>query len=170
MALQCPGWCRDGGDDCAGLMVTEGTHLTDPTSRHGPMRAWNRRPSPFEGFAVLFRGCGAPAVRERLAQCHRADTGLTPQCRTVAGMASLGGLVEQRQDITPRRIRGTACTYRCQSIKWLGRGGRYGSGMPAGASSKEEPHPRGRLALERGGPRPRCVQPSSEAEPRPRGD
>jgi hypothetical protein len=78
-------------------MVTEGMRLTDPTSRHGPVRAWNRRPSPFKGSTVLFRGCGAPAVREWVAQCRGADTGLTAQRRTVAGMASPGGLAEQRR-------------------------------------------------------------------------
>jgi hypothetical protein len=62
MAPQCLGWRRDGGDGCTGPMVTEGTRLTNPTSRHGPVRAWNRRPPPFECSAVLFRGRGAPAV------------------------------------------------------------------------------------------------------------
>jgi hypothetical protein len=62
MALQCPGCRHDGGDDCAGLMVTEGTRLTDPTSRHGPcecgtgVHAPSRvLPSSFEGAA-----CDAP--------------------------------------------------------------------------------------------------------------
>jgi hypothetical protein len=91
MALQCPGWRRDGGDGRTGLVVTEGTR---PTSRRGPVRARNRHPSPFEGSAVLFRGCGAPAVQEWVAQCRGADTGLTAQCRTVAGMTSPGGLAE----------------------------------------------------------------------------
>jgi hypothetical protein len=76
MVLQCPGWCRDGGGGCTGLMVTEGTRLTDPTSRHGPERVRNRRPSPFEGSAVLFRGCGVLAVREWVAQCRGANTSL----------------------------------------------------------------------------------------------
>jgi hypothetical protein len=38
------------------------------------------------------------AVREWATQCHGADTGLTGQCRTVAGMAS-GGRVDK---IVPR--------------------------------------------------------------------
>jgi hypothetical protein len=50
MALQCPGWRRDGGDARAGQMVTEETRLTGPTSRRGPGQARNRRPSPFRGF------------------------------------------------------------------------------------------------------------------------
>jgi hypothetical protein len=50
MALQCPGWHCDGGDGCTGLMAMEETHLTSPTSRCGPGRARNRRPSPLRGF------------------------------------------------------------------------------------------------------------------------
>jgi hypothetical protein len=94
MALQCPGCRRDGGDGRTGPMATEETRLTGLTSRHGPGSARNRRPSPFEGSDVLFRGCGAPAIRKCVAQCRGADTGLTAQCRTVAGMASPGGLAE----------------------------------------------------------------------------
>jgi hypothetical protein len=154
MALQCLGWRRGGGDGRTRLMVTEGAR---PTSRHGPVRARNGRPSPFEGSAVLFRGRGAPAVREWVAQCRGADTGLTAQYRTVAGMALPGGLAEHRRNMAPRRVRGTACTCRCESIKWLGRGSRYEGGVPAGASSGAD--------LTRGG-----VQPPSEAEPYPRGD
>jgi hypothetical protein len=50
MALQCPGWRRDGGDGRTGLMVTEETCPTGPSSRCRPGREWNRRPSPFRGF------------------------------------------------------------------------------------------------------------------------
>jgi hypothetical protein len=64
MALQCPGWHRGGGNGRTGFMVMEGMR---PTSRHGPVRAQNGRPSPFEGSTVLFRGCGAPAVQEWVA-------------------------------------------------------------------------------------------------------
>jgi hypothetical protein len=63
---------------------------------------------PFEGSTVVLRGCGAPVVREWVAQCHGADTSLTAQCRTVAGMASPVGLAEQRRDMIPRRVRGVA--------------------------------------------------------------
>jgi hypothetical protein len=138
--------------------------------RHGMAlgeRGTGARP-PFEGSVVLFRGCGTPAVQEWVTQCQGTDTGLAAQCRTVAGMASPKGLAEQRRDMTPRRVRGTACACRCQSIKCPGRGSRYGGGVPAGVSSEAdltrggvhppseaEPHVRGRLALERGGPRPR---------------
>jgi hypothetical protein len=43
------------------------------------------------------------AVRKWTAQCHGDDTGLTAQCRTVAGMASPGGLAEQRRDMILKR-------------------------------------------------------------------
>jgi hypothetical protein len=103
-----------------------------------------------------------------VAQCRGADTGLTTQCRIVAGMTSPGGLVEQCRDMTPRRVRWTACTCRCQSIKWLGRGSRCGGGVAPGASSEED--------LARGGGQPSSEAdftqggnwPSSEAEFRPR--
>jgi hypothetical protein len=145
----------------------------------------------FEGSTVLLRGCGAPAVQEWVAQCHGADTGLTTQCRTVAGMASPGGLSEQRREMIPRHVRGTtwcgfvfdlgACM--CQNIKCLGRGRRYRGGEPVRASSEAEPHPKGRPALERSGtssegassPRAKRnltrggVQPLSKAEPHLRG-
>jgi hypothetical protein len=40
---------------------------------------------PFEGSAVLFRGCGAPAVQEWVVQCHGVVADHAAQCRTVAG-------------------------------------------------------------------------------------
>jgi hypothetical protein len=64
MVLQCPGWCCDDEAGHTGLMATEGTRPADPTSRRGPVRVGKRRPPPFEGSAVLFRGCGVPAVQE----------------------------------------------------------------------------------------------------------
>jgi hypothetical protein len=97
-------------------------------------RGTSARP-PLEGSAVLFRGCGVPAVRDWVAQCHGVDTDLAAQRRTVAGMASPGGLAEQRRGMTPRRVRGTACACRCQSIKCPGRGSMYGGGEPVRASS-----------------------------------
>jgi hypothetical protein len=70
----------------------------------------------------------------------------------------------------------------CQNIKCPVRGSRCGSGEPVRASSEAKPHPRGRLALERGGASPEGASsprarrsfvsavlcPSSEAEFRPR--
>jgi hypothetical protein len=128
------------------------------------------------------------AVREWVAQCYGADTGLTAQCRTLAGMASSGGSAEQRRDMIPKRVRGTTWhgfvfdlgAFMCQNIKCSGRGSRYGGGEPVRASSEAETRSRMRLALERGGalpegatsPRVRRsltrggVQPSSEVKSR----
>jgi hypothetical protein len=178
MALQCPGCRYIGGDGCTGPMVTEETRLTGLTSWCCPGRARNKRPSLFEGSAVPLRGCSVPAVRKWVVQCDRADTGLTGQCHIVAGMASPGGLREQRRDMIPRRVRGSTWrgfvfdsgTCMCQNIKCSGQGSRYGGGEPVKASSKAETHPRGvsgprvRRNLTRGG-----VWPSSEADPHPRG-
>jgi hypothetical protein len=108
MALQCLGWRRGGGDGRTGPMVTEETCLTGATSRRCPGRARNSVRPPFEGSAVLFRGCGASAEQEWLAQCHGADTDLTAQYHTVAEMASPGGLAEERRGMIPRRVRGVA--------------------------------------------------------------
>jgi hypothetical protein len=59
---------------------------------------------PFEGSAFLFRGCGASAVREWVAQCHGVVADSAAQCRTVAGMASPGELVEQCWGMVHRRV------------------------------------------------------------------
>jgi hypothetical protein len=117
-----------------------------------PLASAERASVPLQGFRRTLSRVRR-AHRPYKSGCHSvagADIGLTAQYSTVAGMASLGGLAEQRRDMTPRRVRETACTCRCQSIKWLGRGSRYGGGVPAGASSEAD--------LTRGG-----VQPSSEA-------
>jgi hypothetical protein len=50
MVLQCPGWQNGSGDGRTGLMVTEETCLTGPTSRCHPGQARDRRPSPSRGF------------------------------------------------------------------------------------------------------------------------
>jgi hypothetical protein len=112
---------------------------------------------PYEGSAVLFRGCDAPAIREWVAQCHGVDTGLTAQCRTAAGMASPGGLAEQRRGMIPRHVRGMACVDSSASVRALNapvgeqvRGQKAHEGLERGG-----PHLRGRPALERGGPHPR---------------
>jgi hypothetical protein len=64
--------------------------------------------TPFEGPAVLLRGCDTSALREWVAQCHKADTGLTAECRAVTGTASLGGLAKQRRGMILRRVKGVA--------------------------------------------------------------
>jgi hypothetical protein len=178
MALQCPGCRYSGGNGCTGPMVTEDTRLTGLTSWCCPGPARNRRPSLFEGSTVPLRGCSVLTVRKWVAQCHGADTGLAAQCHTVAGMASPGGLAEQRRDMIPRRVRGSTWrgfvfdsgTCMCQNIKCSGQGSRYGGGEPVKASSEAETHlrgvsgPRARRNLTRGG-----VWPSSVEEPHPRG-
>jgi hypothetical protein len=128
---------------------------------------------PFEGSAVLFRGCGAPAVREWVAQCRGADTGHIAQCRIVVGMASPGGFAEQRRDMTPRHVRGMACVD--SSLTWVPADVRALNAPVGGAgteaASPREPRARRRLA--RGGDQPsseadltrRGVRPSSEADP-----
>jgi hypothetical protein len=119
---------------------------------------------PFEGSAVLFRGRDASAVQKWAAQCHGADTGLTAQRRTVAGIALLGESAEQRQGVIPRRVRGVARTCRCESIKWLGRGSRCGGDMPVGALERGGPHPRGALPSSEAGLTRGGGWPSSEAD------
>jgi hypothetical protein len=132
---------------------------------------------PFEGSAVLFRGCGMSAVREWVAQCHGADTGLCAQCRTVAGMASPRGLAEQRRDMVPRHVTGTTCmdsSLTCAPAGVRALNAPVGGAGTAVASPWE---PRARRRLARGGDQPSSeaditrggVQPSSEAEPHPRG-
>jgi hypothetical protein len=117
-----------------------------------------------------FRGCGAPAVRERVAQCHGVDTDLTAQRRTVAGMAAQGRRsAEQRRDMIPRRCqraawRGFAFDPGIRSVSehsmlWSGEWARRHG--PVAADPRE---PRARRSPARG-----RAQPSSEAEFRPRG-
>jgi hypothetical protein len=47
MMLQCPGWRRGSGDGRIGLMMTEETYLTGPTSWRRCGRARDKRPFPF---------------------------------------------------------------------------------------------------------------------------
>jgi hypothetical protein len=59
---------------------------------------------PFEGSVVLFRGCGAPAVREWVVQCRGAIADHAAQRRTVAGMAAPRELAEQWRGMIPGRV------------------------------------------------------------------
>jgi hypothetical protein len=59
---------------------------------------------PFEGSAVLFRGCGAPAAREWVVQCRGAVADHAAQRRTVTGMAASRELAEQCRGMIPRRV------------------------------------------------------------------
>jgi hypothetical protein len=108
MAMQCPGWCRDGGDGRIGPTTMKVTGPASPTSRRSLGQTWNRCSSPFEGPTVLFRGRGASAVREWVAQCDGTNAGHVAQHRTVAGMASPGELAEQRRGVIHRCVRGVA--------------------------------------------------------------
>jgi hypothetical protein len=76
MDVQGPGWLHSGGDGRTGMEVTGETRSSGLMSPRCPAWAWGRCPYPFEGSAVLLRGCDAPAVRERVTQCHGVDTGL----------------------------------------------------------------------------------------------
>jgi hypothetical protein len=58
----------------------------------------------FEGSAILFRGCGVPAIREWMVQCPGVVADHAAQCRTEAGMASQGELAEQCRGVIPRRV------------------------------------------------------------------
>jgi hypothetical protein len=59
---------------------------------------------PFEGSAVLFRGCGAPAVREWVVQCRGAVADHTAQRRIVAGTAAPRELAEQCRGMMLRHV------------------------------------------------------------------
>jgi hypothetical protein len=89
MVMKCPGWCwgRRGWPHRADGDGSDRSCRPDVTtlSLHG----WRIVVLlPFKGSTVLFRGCGTPVVRERMAQCHGVFAGHAAQCRTVAGMAS----------------------------------------------------------------------------------
>jgi hypothetical protein len=113
----------------------------------------------FEGSVVLFRGCGARAVREWVAQCHGVDTG--PYSGGDGLTRRVGGTTPgYDSQVVSETWRGFildlgACM--CQNIKCPGWGAGVGGGEPARASSEAEPHPRGRAALERGGVSPEGV-------------
>jgi hypothetical protein len=160
------------------------TGLASPTSRRTPVRAWSNRQSSL-------RGLHRPLSRAR----HVGRTGVggtVPRdcrrpCRTVAGMASPGELVEQYRGVIPsapwRGFVFDLGVCECQCIKCPCRGSRYGGGGPVRSSSEIEPRSRGRSALNREGaslegassPRARRNltrggdQPPSEAGPHPRG-
>jgi hypothetical protein len=80
------------------------TAPTGLTSRRRPVRARGSRASSFEGSAVLFRGCGAPVVREWVVQRHGAVADHATQRRTVAGMTAPRESAEQCRGMIPRRV------------------------------------------------------------------
>jgi hypothetical protein len=138
VALQGRGWPHrtdsDGDGAPAGLM----SRFDPAESREEGSRV---QPAPL-------RGRGALAVREWVAQCHGADTGLVAQSPTVAGMGfpyGVGGTAPGRDS----QARDGAALL-CQSIKCpYPRAG-------AGALVRE---PRARRSRSRG------REPSSEKEP-----
>jgi hypothetical protein len=110
-------WCCSAGDGgVAAGMAAQGRWRrrgrASLVRRHGVVSCGRETGvrTLFEGSAVLFRGCSVRAVREWAAQCHGADTGLTAQCRTMAGMASPEGLAKQRRDMIPRRCQRAGVT------------------------------------------------------------
>jgi hypothetical protein len=157
MALQCPGWRCGGGDGCIGPMVTEETRLTGPASRRRPGRVWNRRPSHFRGFHHPLSRVQRP-VRTRVGST--VSWKLTPalphsavqwrgwpyrECWRNSAVASFPGVLEVWCGFV---FDLGACM--CQSIKFPGRGSRYGGGEPVGASSEAETRSRWCPAPERG--------------------
>jgi hypothetical protein len=109
MLVQWPGWRCDGGDGRTGPMATEVTAPTGLTSWRSPVWAWSSRSSSLRGLRRPFSRCGAPAVREWVAQRHGVVAGRSAHCRTVAGMASPGELAEQCRVVIPRRIVAWIC-------------------------------------------------------------
>jgi hypothetical protein len=105
MVMQCPGWCwgqrgwshrtdGDGGDRSRRPDVT----ASSSCGRGVVVRL------PFEASAVLFRGCGASAIREWVAQCHGVAADHAAQRHIVAGMSSPGELAEQCRGVIPRCV------------------------------------------------------------------
>jgi hypothetical protein len=91
------------------------------------------------------------ALQEWAAQCHGADTGLTAQRSTVAGMGSPRELLEQHRGVIPGRVK---VVVRSRGVTTLNAHTRGREQVHAGALERGGPRPRGRQALERGGPRP----------------
>jgi hypothetical protein len=115
----------------------------------------------FEGSAGPLRGLGVLAVQEWAAQCHGADTGLTAPRSTVAGMGSPQGVGGTAPGRDSQACQSSGVALWCQSIKC--------SYARAGTGAHRSPRARRTSlkeasALERGGPRLRGREPSSEAD------
>jgi hypothetical protein len=89
------------------------------------------------------------AVQEWAAHCHGADTDLTAQCYTVAGMGSPRESVEQHRGVIPRRVRVVVQSCGVRALN---------------ARTREQE--RGRRA--RGSPRARRTSPVGASSPRAR--
>jgi hypothetical protein len=103
MALQYSGWRHSGGDGRTGPTVTEKTCYTGLTSRCGPMRVRGRRLYPFRGFRrLLLRGAACRPYRSGRHSVTELTLAFPHSSPTAPGMASRGGLAEQRRDMIPR--------------------------------------------------------------------
>jgi hypothetical protein len=99
-----PGMAAQRRDGRTRPKVTEETRSTGLMSRCCPARAWGRRSYLFRGFRrPLSRG----ATRRPYGSGRHSITELTlafpHSSRIVPGMASRGGLAEQRRDMIPKR-------------------------------------------------------------------
>jgi hypothetical protein len=104
MVLQCSGWWHNDGDGCTGPKVTEETYPSGPTSRRCPARARDRCLYFFRGFRrPLSRGAAWRSYRSGWHSVTELILALPHSSRTVPGIASQGGLAEQRRDMIPRR-------------------------------------------------------------------
>jgi hypothetical protein len=72
MAMQCPGWCLDGGDGRTGPMATEVTGSAVLTSRRSPGQTWKRCLSR-RSHGVPLRGFRRPLSRARCVNRTRVD-------------------------------------------------------------------------------------------------
>jgi hypothetical protein len=92
----------------------EKTRSTGLMSRRYLVWARGRRPSPFEGSIVLFRGCDVEFIQEWAAQCHGVDTGLPAQ------------LPHSARDGLTGKVGGTAPRYDARAVSK----GRHGEDSP----------------------------------------
>jgi hypothetical protein len=74
--------------------------------------------TPLRGSRRPLSGVRRP-VRTRVGSTV-PDTGLTAQCRTVVGMASPGGLAEQRRGMIPRRGADSFLTWVSAGVRTVG--------------------------------------------------
>jgi hypothetical protein len=160
MAMQCPGWRWDGGDDCTGPTATEVTGPASLTSRRSPVRAWSSHPSPLRGLRrphsrarrVSRTGVGGTVSQD----CHRP-------CRTVShsggdGLTGGVGGTMLGRDSQVRRGVDSSLTWAPTNVSALNApvgGAGTEAARPMRSSSEAEPRSRWRSALDRDGPRSR---------------
>jgi hypothetical protein len=104
MALQWPGWKHNGGDGRTGPKMTEESCFPGLMSRCCPAWARGRRLYLFRGFRhPLSRGATWRPYRRGRHTVTVLTLALPHSPLPVPGMASQGGLVEQRHDMIPQR-------------------------------------------------------------------